>query len=107
MKINVNYKINSKSAQTTGKINGNILKYDDVVIDINNRTLTEIKNDYKIVLDFAQNKGYIDMGQKDVLDLNLKTNIIILNQGHILINYVLNDNEFNYEIKYEEIIYEN
>jgi hypothetical protein len=104
MKINVNSKINDQIVQTSGKINGHILKYDDIVIDMSNHTLTRNTDDYKIVLDFDNNKGYIDMGQKNILDLVLKTNIIILKQGYIRIEYILNDNEFHYELNYEEII---
>jgi len=104
MKININSKINGQEVQTTGRIKGNILQYDDIIINMDKHILTRKTQDYKIVLDFDNNKGYIDMGQKNILDLVLKTNIIILKQGYIRIEYILNSNEFHYEVNYEEII---
>jgi len=104
MKININSKINGQEVQTTGIIKSNILQYDDIIINMAKHILTRKTQDYKIILDFDNNKGYIDMGQKNILDLVLKTNIIILKQGYIRIEYILNSNEFHYEVNYEEII---
>ena len=98
--------------ETKGFLNDKVIKYNDgnviteIILD-SPVTLKRVNNDYDIELTFVENK--ITNGSyfiKDIdrkLDLKITTKRLVIKDGQILIDYVLdiNDEEFKFRLDYE------
>ena len=98
--------------ETKGFLNVKVIKYNDgnviteIILD-SPVTLKRVNNDYEIELTFVENK--ITNGSyfiKDIdrkLDLKITTKRLVIKDGQILIDYVLdiNDEEFKFRLDYE------
>ncbi len=98
--------------ETKGFLNDKVIEYTDgnvitkIILD-NPVTLKRVNNDYVIELTFVENK--ITNGSyfiKDIdrkLDLKITTKRLVIKDGQILIDYVLdiNDEEFKFRLDYE------
>lgn len=101
--ININNNINIYKAT----IDNNIIKYEDndskVTMDINKDRLIRTSKEKYMVLDFKQELVYITM--KDInYDISLKIEVksIEKEDNYYKVLYVLENDEFNFELKVKE-----
>lgn len=98
-----------------GTLKDKIIKYyeDDIAVEIildKMVSLSRISSEYEIRLNFMLNQNtrgsYIIKDINQVLDLEITTNKLVITDGQILIDYVLNinDEEFKFKLDYEVII---
>ena len=109
-KIKVKLKINDYALNTNGYLNNNILSFNDkdslttnIIYDINNDLLIRDNNDITIKIDF-NNKivEYFLKNEKYTLKQDIKIFKLHKNETSIIINYQIEENDFNLELLYEE-----
>ena len=109
-KVKINYFLNSnktRTFETTGVLNKNLLTFKDeevmFVFDIEKCILKRKNDEYDLYLSFLDNKSSLNMKKLGIININLKTKNLEKNDNIIIINYLLNEEEFNLKINYEGI----
>lgn len=105
--IRIENKEEKKEIETNVIIENNIIKYRDdkaiTKIDLNIPSITRDNKEYKIVYTFSENKktiGTITIKDiKNVIDVEIITNKIMINDDNIEIEYKMNNEKFLFKME--------